>query len=91
LLCQLLPEQPRDQARAEVHVAAELRPRLASVTPAAPTVLAGLSLVGCRVQPSEEEGRTSVVALLGSDRMDYEAAIPLVEYAAQALAARSSE
>jgi transcriptional regulator of heat shock response len=31
------------------------------------------------------------VALLGPDRMDYEAVIPLVEYAAQALAARTSE
>jgi transcriptional regulator of heat shock response len=31
----------------------------------------------------------SVVALLGSDRMDYERVIPLVEYAAQALASRT--
>jgi transcriptional regulator of heat shock response len=55
-------------------------------------VLSGLSLVGCRVQPSDEDGhKTAAVALLGPDRMDYEAVIPLVEYAAQALAARTSE
>lgn len=91
LLCQLLPEHPRDQARAEVHVAAELRPSLAAVGPSGPCVLVGMSLIGCRVQPADEEGRTAAVALLGSDRMDYEAAIPLVEYAAQALAARAGE
>lgn len=90
LLCQLLPEHSLDQARAEVHVAAELRPALAGLGPTGPCVLAGMSLIGCRVQPIED-GRTAAVALLGSDRMDYEAAIPLVEYAAQALAARTSE
>jgi len=47
----------------------------------------GLSLVGCRVPPAGHE-RTGAVALLGPDRMDYEAAIPLVEYAARALASR---
>lgn len=88
LLGQLFPEQ-RGQPRAEVHVAAEVRPTLARLGPA-PTVLAGMSLVGCRVQPAED-GRTAVVALLGPDRMDYEAAIPLVEYAAGALAARADE
>ncbi|PCC67613.1 hypothetical protein [Nannocystis exedens] len=90
LLCQLLPEHSLEQARAEVHVAAELRPALAGVGPTGPCVLSGMSLIGCRVQPVED-GRTAAVALLGSDRMDYEAAIPLVEYAAQALAARTSE
>lgn len=90
LLCQLLPEHSLDQARAEVHVAAELRPALAGVGPAGPCVLAGMSLIGCRVHPAED-GRTAAVALFGSDRMDYEAAIPLVEYAAQALATRTSE
>lgn len=89
LLCQLFPEQGRGQPRAEVHVAAELRPTLAGLGPT-PTVLAGMSLVGCRVQPAED-GRTAAVALLGPDRMDYEAAIPLVEYAAGALAARAGE
>ncbi len=57
-----------------------------------PYVLSGLSLVGCRVQPADDDGhKTAAVALLGPDRMDYEAVIPLVEYAAQALAARTSE
>lgn len=90
LLCQLLPEQTREQPRAEVHVAAELRPSLAGLGPSGPCVLAGMSLVGCRVHPAED-GRTAVVALLGSDRMDYEATIPLVEYAAGALATRAGE
>lgn len=57
-----------------------------------PLVLAGLSLVGCRLQPADEDShKTAAVALLGPDHMDYEAVIPLVEYAAQALAARTSE
>ena len=55
-------------------------------------VLAGLSMVGCRIQPADDDGhKTAAVALLGPDHMDYEAVIPLVEYAAQALAARTSE
>lgn len=90
ILCQLLPERTREQPRAEVHVAAELRPSLSAPGLSDPCVLSGMSLVGSRVRPSEE-GKTAVVALLGSDRMDYEAVIPLVEYAAQALAARTSE
>jgi hypothetical protein len=109
LLCQLLPERV-GVARAEVHVAAEVRPGVLGlggglgglggdgedgVEP--PYVLSGLSLVGCRVHRSpdpeggEDSHRTAGVALLGPDRMDYEAVIPLVEYAAQALAARTSE
>lgn len=52
----------------------------------------GLSLVGCRV-PVTGRGAggapdRGAVALLGSARMDYAAMIPLVEYAARALAAR---
>jgi len=109
LLCQLLPERV-GLARAEVHVAAELRPGVLGLGGMSgmsgrggldsegegepPYVLSGLSLVGCRVQPGEgdDDGhRTAGVALLGPDRMDYEAVIPLVEYAAQALAARTSE
>jgi heat-inducible transcriptional repressor len=106
LLCQLLPERS-GSPRAEVHVAAELSTSLPSMLPpSSPTILdtqgeegatvslilSGLSLVGCRVQPSDEDGhKTAAVALLGPDRMDYEAVIPLVEYAAQALAARTSE
>jgi heat-inducible transcriptional repressor len=102
LLCQLLPERV-GLARAEVHVAAAL-PVLGpggGFAPFAqgdgqagelPHVLSGLSLVGCRVQPADDDNhKTAAVALLGPDRMDYEAVIPLVEYAAQALAARTSE
>ncbi len=102
LLCQLLPEQV-GSARAEIHVAGEV-PHGATgslgQSPAGiithehgePLVLAGLSLVGCRIQPADEDGhKTAAVALLGPDHMDYEAVIPLVEYAAQALAARTSE
>jgi heat-inducible transcriptional repressor len=53
----------------------------------------GLTLVGCRLSSARHEGgaasrRTGAVALLGSPRMDYEAVIPLVEYAARAMAAR---
>ncbi|MFO7564425.1 MAG: hypothetical protein R6X02_17395 [Enhygromyxa sp.] len=64
----------------------------------------GLSLVGCRLRwpslpltpSSPASGRggaplgasMGAVALLGSPRMDYEAVIPLVEYAARAMAAR---
>ncbi len=52
---------------------------------------ASLSLVGCRVASASGEGgdRTGAIAVLGTDRMDYEAVIPLVEYAARALAARA--
>jgi len=51
-----------------------------------------LSLVGCRVPTGRGAGAggpdRGAVALLGSARMDYAALIPLVEYAARALAAR---
>jgi heat-inducible transcriptional repressor len=55
--------------------------------------LSGLTLVGCRLRWSrprgpKPDGTTAAVALLGSPRMDYEAVIPLVEYAARAMAAR---
>lgn len=81
LLCQLLPE-PVGTPRAEVHVGTLAEPERG--------VPVGLSLVGCRVQPADEP-RIAAVAMLGPDRMDYEAVIPLVEYAARALAARASE
>lgn len=82
LLCQLLPESV-GTPRAEVHVGSQAGPEK-------PGVPAGLSLVGCRVQPVDDP-RIAAVAMLGPDRMDYEAVIPLVEYAARALAARASE
>lgn len=61
--------------------------------------LSGLTLVGCRLRwldrsagpphaNTRSAGATGAVALLGSPRMDYEAVIPLVEYAARAMAAR---
>ncbi|MBL9101466.1 MAG: hypothetical protein JNL82_10945 [Myxococcales bacterium] len=56
-----------------------------------PGVPAGLSLVGCRSELHASSGMITAVAMLGPDRMDYEAVIPLVEYAARALAARASE
>jgi heat-inducible transcriptional repressor len=63
----------------------------------------GLTLVGCRMrwptpagspatrtgQAPRAGGAVGAVALLGSPRMDYEAVIPLVEYAARAMAARA--
>lgn len=82
LLCQLLPESV-GTPRAEVHVGTLAEPEK-------PGVPVGLSLVGCRVQPADDP-RIAAVAMLGPDRMDYEAVIPLVEYAARALAARASE
>jgi heat-inducible transcriptional repressor len=65
--------------------------------------LSGLTLIGCRLRwpgrdglregsrdggPVGSDTTTAAVALLGSPRMDYEAVIPLVEYAARAMAAR---
>ncbi len=91
LLCQLLPERA-GLPRAEIHVGAELPATLSAPEgegAAESCILSGLTLVGCRVQPGDDDGKTAGVALLGPDRMDYEAVIPLVEYAAQALAARS--
>lgn len=56
----------------------------------------GLTLVGCRVgvsggsMPGPDAGaQTGAVAVLGPDSMDFEAVIPLVEYAAKALASRA--
>ncbi len=84
VLCQLLPDGDDGGRRAQVHVglapslAVELTPGERAVSPS------GLSVVGCRLPA--HEGTTGVVAMLGSDRMDYERVIPLVEYAAEALA-----
>jgi len=47
-----------------------------------------LALVGCRL-PATTAARTGAIAILGPDRMDYASVIPLVEYAARALAART--
>lgn len=92
VLCQMLPEV-EDRPRAAVHVGAALIEPVGSLTSASRTcVLSGLSLVGCRL-PTTVGARpiTAAVAMLGSDRMDYERVIPLVEYAAQAMAARTGD
>ncbi|MCB9568448.1 MAG: hypothetical protein H6710_14755 [Myxococcales bacterium] len=84
VLCQLLPAA--ETPRAEVRVGGSLAPLLVGegggVSP-------GMSLVGCRLPAGADRERTGAVALIGPDRMDYEAVIPLVEYAAQALASRT--
>jgi heat-inducible transcriptional repressor len=84
VLCQLLPAPTGDDLRAEVRIGDDLGALLGGDAggPA-------LSLVGCRL-PSDGGGeKTGAIALLGPDRMDYEAVIPLVEYAAHALASRT--
>ncbi len=49
-----------------------------------------LALVGCRLPAtSTATARVGAIAVLGPDRMDYASVIPLVEYAARALAART--
>lgn len=93
VLCQLLPE-PHSGAGARAQVRFGLDGLLVDASDDAEP--AGLSLVGCRLpvrrsgEGSDEAPYTGAVALLGSDRMDYAAVIPLVEYAARALAARAS-
>lgn len=88
VLCQLLPAPEHETPRAEVRMGIELSTALVGRGDADAL---GLSLVGCRLRSSGQGGeRTGAVALLGPDRMDYEAVIPLVEYAAQALASRTS-
>lgn len=90
ILCQLLPDshaEPRASVRVDLALGTE------------PSPLSPLTLVGCRLHWLSREdarprtgprsvGTTGAVALLGSPRMDYEAVIPLVEYAARAMAAR---
>lgn len=91
VLCQLFPDPvEHDRVRAEVRVGAggllDREPGDGSVP-----ALSGLALVGCRLPASPgapDAARKGAVALLGSDRMDYASVIPLVEYAARALAAR---
>lgn len=89
ILCQLLPDPG---PHASICVDLGTRVPLGSAS--------GLTLVGCRLrwpgqrtagEPGEGSASagTGAVALLGSPRMDYEAVIPLVEYAARAMAARA--
>lgn len=104
ILCQLLPE-PEAEPRASVCVDLSLEQLGAAVLGAPLLGMprpGGLTLVGCRLRwPALRSAPSSspasgpsgpsmgAVALLGSPRMDYEAVIPLVEYAARAMAARS--
>lgn len=95
VLCQLVGEAGTvGETQANVHVGthALLDPsgatEAASAAPAGPT----LTLVGCPVPvvgAGEAAGTNArgCVALIGPDRMDYATVIPLVEYAARALAA----
>ena len=95
VLCQLVPDGHAAPNRARVRVGVPLARTVG------PTYPVRLTVVGCRLpvgDPSSgavtlsprttgASGATGIVALLGSDRMDYARAIPLVEYAARSLAA----
>ncbi len=95
--------EPRASVRVDLSVdqlgAVALGAPLLGVFPELPRP-GGLTLVGCRMRwrsrpaPSTSPATgpadpVGAFALLGSPRMDYEAVIPLVEYAARAMAART--
>jgi len=82
VLCQLLPGSDEADLRAQVCVGLDSSLDAPHAHQGAVSS-SGLSVVGCRLPGGS--GRTGVVAMLGSDRMDYERVIPLVEYAAGAL------
>jgi heat-inducible transcriptional repressor len=88
VLCQLLPD-PDGDVRAEVCVGGLLDHEPGGRGDGS-AILSGLALVGCRLPSTvgTDTAQKGAVALLGSDRMDYASVIPLVEYAARALAAR---
>ncbi len=86
VLCQLLPERRGDDPHAEVRLGRDLGSLLVTDEGAG---MPSMSLVGCRLPNHSGDEKTGAVVLLGPDRMDYEAVIPLVEYAAQALASRT--
>ena len=89
LLCQLLPE-PGDEPRAVVQLGIGEGLGLPLVRGTTSEAGSALTLVGGRLRwPGVPDGASAgALALLGSPRMDYEAVIPLVEYAARAMAAR---
>jgi transcriptional regulator of heat shock response len=102
VLCQLLPgPADEDALRARVRLGVPLSPLLPSraIGTGGPEGVAEgaershdtfeLTVVGCRLPLPQFDGSTGAVALLGSDRMDYAAVIPLVEYAARTLAAHT--
>lgn len=92
VLDQLLPASGGDDVpRARVHVGVRGLPGLGGASEGDGGVHEGepgLSLVGCRVPVAGGGPDRGAVAILGPARMDYAAMIPLVEYAARALAAR---
>lgn len=85
VLCQLLP-QSTDRSEA-VRASVEVGVRLPASKGSVVAHQSRLTVVGCRLPLSAEGPSTGAVALVGSDRMDYAAVIPLVEYAARTLAA----
>jgi transcriptional regulator of heat shock response len=95
ILCQLLPES-EDHAAPRVEVCVGAMTERALVAPDSawpPTALPGLALVGCRLprggaRGDAKQATEGALALLGPARMDYESAIPMIEYAARALASR---
>jgi len=102
VLSQLVGEAgPGEQPRAHVHLGAAALLRSTAdagrttgshtVVPPTATSHPHLTLVGCPVPlPRSADGepvQRGAVALIGPDRMDYAAVIPLVEYAARALGA----
>ncbi|HWB77587.1 MAG TPA: hypothetical protein VG755_21625 [Nannocystaceae bacterium] len=100
ILCQLLPPSPTaERPRAQVVLGGGALLGLddgpADARPVADAPLR-LALVGCRLPSAigpgmgvATAGRVGAVAVIGPDRLDYAALIPLVEYAARALAART--
>lgn len=87
VLDQLLPASLEGPPRARVHVGVSaLLEGVRHLEDGAREP--GLSLVGCRVPVAGQGPDRGAVALVGSARMDYATMIPLVEYAARAMAAR---
>lgn len=92
VLCQLLPD-PGQEPRVVVQSGLDVSlPLPLPVVPGAvrSEPASGLTLVGCRLRwaGAGAGDPAGALALLGSPRMDYEALIPLVEYAARAMSAR---
>lgn len=96
MLCRLLPlASADDPMRATVVLGgAAILDQVAEGEPAPREPLEPghrLALVGCRLPATTaaRPHRVGAIAVLGPDRMDYASVIPLVEYAARALAART--
>lgn len=88
VLDQLLPASADGQPRAQVHVGMPSLLEGAAAGASEAGSSPALSLVGCRVPMAAGGSDRGAVALLGSARMDYATVIPLIEYAARALAAQ---